>query len=103
MQETFDVMHINKFVRGAVGLVKGTELKQIEDSFEIAVLSGILWFRVPTATNLLHVLLHYLHSMTAYPCHPLATNPCSLTWSFLHNVRVIIDLDNAMAGTCHWF
>lgn len=46
MQETFEVMQINRLIRGAVGLVKGTELKQTEDSFEIAVLSGILWFKV---------------------------------------------------------
>ena len=46
MEETLTVMKVNRLIRGAVGLVKGTELRQTQDSFQIAVLSGILWFKV---------------------------------------------------------
>ena len=39
-------MKVNRLIRGAIGLLKGTELKHTEESFQIAVLSGILWFKV---------------------------------------------------------
>ena len=46
MEPTLQVMKVNRLIRSAVGLVKGTQLRQSEDSFEIVVLSGILWFKV---------------------------------------------------------
>ena len=39
------LMQVNRLIRSAIRLVKGTELRQTADSFEIAVLSGILWFK----------------------------------------------------------
>ena len=46
MDPTLDMMKVNRLIRSAVGLVKGTQLKQSDNSFEITVLSGILWFKV---------------------------------------------------------
>ncbi|KAL3144821.1 hypothetical protein ABBQ38_001930 [Trebouxia sp. C0009 RCD-2024] len=46
MEPTLDMMKINRLIRSAVRLVKGTQLKQSENSFEITVLSGILWFKI---------------------------------------------------------
>ena len=46
MEELLHVMQVNRLIRAAVGLVKGVELQQTGDSFQIAVLSGILWFKV---------------------------------------------------------
>lgn len=46
MEPTLNLMKTNRLIRSAVGLVKGTQLKQSDNSFEITVLSGILWFKV---------------------------------------------------------
>ena len=45
MEPTMQLMQVNRLIRSAIRLVKGTELRQTADSFEIAVLSGILWFK----------------------------------------------------------
>ena len=41
-----NVMQVNRLIRTAVRIVKGVELRQTGSSFEIIVLSGILWFKV---------------------------------------------------------
>lgn len=46
MEPILHAMQVNRLIRGAVRLVKGMELKQDGDAFQIAVLSGILWFKV---------------------------------------------------------
>lgn len=46
MDPTLHLMKVNRLIRSAVGLVKGTQLNQSDNSFEITVLSGILWFKV---------------------------------------------------------
>lgn len=46
MEPTLQLMKVNRLIRSAVGLVKGTQLNQSDNSFEIIVLSGILWFKV---------------------------------------------------------
>ena len=46
MEPTMSLMQVNRLIRTAVRLVKGMELRQSGNSFEIIVLSGILWFKV---------------------------------------------------------
>ena len=46
MEPTLQLMKVNRLIRSAVGLVRGTQLNQSDNSFEIIVLSGILWFKV---------------------------------------------------------
>ena len=48
------LMQVNRLIRSAVRLVRGTELRQTANSFEIAVLSGILWFKVSPSSVELH-------------------------------------------------
>ena len=49
MEPTLQLMRVNRLIRTAVGLVKGMELRQSDHSFEMIVLSGILWFKVPAS------------------------------------------------------
>ncbi len=51
MEPTLKLMHVNRLIRTAVKLVKGVELRQTGNSFEIIVLSGILWFKVGTVID----------------------------------------------------
>lgn len=46
MEATLQLMQVNRLIRTAVRLVKGMELRQGSNSFEIIVLSGILWFKI---------------------------------------------------------
>lgn len=46
-----NVMQVNRLIRTAVRIVKGVELRQTGSSFEIIVLSGILWFKVSPVTQ----------------------------------------------------
>lgn len=46
MEPTLKLMHVNRLIRTAVKLVKGIELQQTGNSFEMIVLSGILWFKI---------------------------------------------------------
>lgn len=46
MEPTLTLMHVNRLIRTAVKLVKGVELRQTDNTFEMIVLSGILWFKV---------------------------------------------------------
>lgn len=39
-------MRLNRMVRTAVRLIKGLRVRQSAEDFEIAILSGILWFKV---------------------------------------------------------
>ena len=56
MEPTLTLMRVNRLIRTAVGLVKGMQLRQSQDSFEMIVLSGILWFKVTKQTSaLLHL------------------------------------------------
>ena len=41
-----NAMQVNRLIRTAVRIVKGVEVRQTGNSFEIIVLSGILWFKV---------------------------------------------------------
>lgn len=45
MEPTLQLMQVNRLIRTAVRLVKGMELRQAGNSFEMIVLSGILWFK----------------------------------------------------------
>ena len=45
MEPTLQLMQVNRLIRTAVRLVKGMELRQAGNAFEIIVLSGILWFK----------------------------------------------------------
>lgn len=46
MEPTLKLMQVNRLIRTAVKLVKGIELQQTGNSFEMIVLSGILWFKI---------------------------------------------------------
>ena len=60
MEPTLQLMRVNRLIRTAVGLVKGMELRQSDNSFEMIVLSGILWFKVTVSVIQQHLsmLLH---------------------------------------------
>lgn len=53
MEPTMKLMQVNRLIRTAVKLVKGIELRQTGNSFEMIVLSGILWFKVGSSKTVL--------------------------------------------------
>ena len=54
MEPTLKLMHVNRLIRTAVKLVKGIELQQTGNSFEMIVLSGILWFKVGLSRTMIN-------------------------------------------------
>ena len=64
MEPTLQLMKVNRLIRSAVGLVKGTQLNQSDNSFEITVLSGILWFKVSLQSIISLQTLHVVSNAT---------------------------------------
>ena len=51
MDPACSLMRMNPLLRRAVGLIKGLQIRQGGGQFELAVLSGILWFKASMATG----------------------------------------------------
>ena len=71
MEPTLKLMHVNRLIRTAVKLVKGVELRQTGNSFEIIVLSGILWFKVGLSSIVLEAYIVATH------ISPLCSDHCA--------------------------
>ncbi len=77
MEPTLKLMQVNRLIRTAVKLVKGIELRQTGNSFEMIVLSGILWFKVGLSRTVLgaYIVTTHISPMCSDQCaHGLQPN-----------------------------
>ena len=50
-----DAVNLNRIVRTAVRFMKGMDIKQTDEVFELNIFSGVLWFKVDRAATALEV------------------------------------------------
>ena len=50
-----DAVNLNRIVRTAVRFMKGMDIKQTDEVFELNIFSGVLWFKVGRAARALEM------------------------------------------------